>query len=135
VRHFEQSLIGWETKDSLKRGLEINPREGVTPSTLIQNDHQPLKTHQNNWSYSLISDSSRDSQHPMIGLRRKVQPDFFGSPNQGNRDERQLHLVLPGTIWQGCAGLQQLHVPTMESQETHPGDGETVSLKRLERPE
>jgi hypothetical protein len=28
--------------------LEINPREGVTPSTLIQNDHQPLKIHQNN---------------------------------------------------------------------------------------
>ena len=37
---------------------------------------------------------------------------FAVPPRKRSRGERRLHLVLPGTLWRGCPGLQQLHVPT-----------------------
>ena len=49
-------LIGVVTVRLAQTGVVINSREGVYPSTLIQNDHQALKGHQSFCSCSSIFD-------------------------------------------------------------------------------
>ena len=51
-------LIGVVTVRLAQTGVVINSREGVYPSTLIQNDHQALKGHQSFCSCSMAKNKA-----------------------------------------------------------------------------
>jgi len=75
-------LIGVVTVRLAQTGVVINSREGVYPSTLIQNDHQALKGHQSFCSCSRHPCRSADSSPCRVsrGLSPRSNCALPGAP-------------------------------------------------------